>query len=84
MSKFMIFNGSRKGLFVSMVNQIRPKKNTIIMMDVSEEELFKMRNSQKHIQAYYLYDISDLSDKTIHDIGPIMNLYNGFVKVTKD
>ena len=80
MSKFAIFNGSRKGLFKFMANQV--KKEYVILIDIPEEELWNMRNKFPGTQAYYLYNNEDLKDKTIHDIGPILNLYNSFINIS--
>ncbi len=82
--RYMVINGSRKGLFMESYNKLNLGKGNIFIIDIPEESLWKLREKYPDIKAMYLYDPKDLEGKTIHDIGPILNLYDKFVMVSND
>ena len=78
---YYVINGSRTGLHRYYLDQLKLKKDTVYLMDIPEETLWILREKFPGTEASYLYDPKDLEGKNIHDIGPVLNLYNSFIKV---
>jgi hypothetical protein len=79
--RYTIINGSRSGLFVSVASQLKMDTDRVYIIDIPEETLWKLREKYPGTNAMYLYDPKDLVGKSIHDIGPIIGLYNTFIAV---
>ena len=79
--KYLIVNGSRKGLCKNL--RLRYQENVRYFFDINEKSLVHIRNKYPNVRAVYLYVPEDVKDKTIHDIGPTIALYNRFIKIDK-
>lgn len=83
MRKYIVFNGSRAGLFkLTNINLLGNSKYTFLV-DIPESDLSRLKTNYPETKSFYLYDRSDLIGKTIHDIGPTYKLYDTFVNVSE-
>lgn len=82
MSKYIVFNGSRVGLFKFANFNLLGNTKYKYIYDIPETELSRLKYNYPGTKSFYLYDPSDLVGKTIHDIGPTYRLYDTFVNVS--
>jgi len=82
--RYIVINGSRTGLFGNVADKLELPTDRVYLLDIPEESLWRLRQKFSGIEAWYLYDPKDLVGKYTHDIGPVLNLYNTFIKVSTD
>ncbi len=82
--RYIVINGSRTGLFINIADQLKLLTDKVYLLDIPEESLWRLREKYSGTEAWYLYDPKDLVGKSIHDIGPVLYLYNTFINVSTD
>lgn len=84
----VVLNGSRKGLIKPSwpkLSKLLPlsSNQAIIMTDTTDETLYSLKQEYPDTRSYYIYDRSDLADKTLHDVDcPNLSLYDDFIDVS--
>ena len=85
--KFVVINGSRKGIIKSSFRYIpRISSRVVLMVDTTEEQLYNLKRNYSNTRSYYLYDPADLRVKgdKIYDIEcPNLSLYDDFINVAE-
>lgn len=80
--RYIVINGSRAGMFHDAVDQLKFQTDRVYLLDIPEESLWRIKEKFSGTEAWYLYDPKDLVGKYSHDIGPVLNLYDTFIKVS--